>query len=51
MRKSQRDELLKQVDKLRRELIANQSEKRSYRELLGMYPPGQPAEREATTIR
>jgi rod shape-determining protein MreC len=35
--KSQRDALLKQVDKLRGELIANQSEKRSYRELLGMY--------------
>jgi rod shape-determining protein MreC len=35
--KSQRDQLLKQVDKLRGELIANQSEKRSYRELLGMY--------------
>jgi rod shape-determining protein MreC len=35
--KSQRDQLRKQVDKLRGELIANQSEKRSYRELLGMY--------------
>jgi rod shape-determining protein MreC len=35
--KSQRDELLKQVDKLRRELIANQAEKRSYHELLSMY--------------
>ena len=35
--KSQRDQLLKQVDKLRRELVANQAEKRSYRELLGMY--------------
>jgi rod shape-determining protein MreC len=35
--KSQRDELLKQVDKLRHELVANQSEKRSYHELLTMY--------------
>ncbi len=35
--KTQRDELLKQVDKLRGELIANQSEKRSYRQLLGIY--------------
>ncbi len=35
--KSQRDQLRKQVDKLRRELIPDQSEKRSYRELLGMY--------------
>jgi rod shape-determining protein MreC len=35
--KSQRDQLRKQVDKLRGELIADQSEKRSYRELLGMY--------------
>jgi rod shape-determining protein MreC len=35
--KSQRNQLLKQVDKLHRELIANQSEKRSYHELLGMY--------------
>src|SRR5476649_606269 len=35
--KGQRDALLKQVDKLRAELIANQSEKRSYHELLGMY--------------
>jgi rod shape-determining protein MreC len=35
--KSQRNALLKQVDKLRREVIANQSEKRSYHELLGMY--------------
>ena len=35
--KSQRDELRKQVDKLRRELIADQAEKRSYRELLALY--------------
>ena len=35
--KSQRNQLRKQVDKLHRELIANQSEKRSYRELLAMY--------------
>jgi rod shape-determining protein MreC len=35
--KSQRDQLLKQVDKLRRELIANDAEKRAYRELLGIY--------------
>jgi rod shape-determining protein MreC len=35
--KSQRNELRKQVDKLRRELVADQSEKRSYRELLGMF--------------
>jgi len=35
--KRQRNQLLKQVDKLRAELIANQSEKRSYRELLGLY--------------
>jgi rod shape-determining protein MreC len=35
--KTQRNELLKQVDKLRAELIADQSEKRSYRELLGIY--------------
>jgi rod shape-determining protein MreC len=35
--KSQRNELLKQVAKLRRELIANQFEKRSYRELASMY--------------
>jgi rod shape-determining protein MreC len=34
--KSQRDQLLKQVDKLRRELIANQAEKRTYRELVGL---------------
>jgi rod shape-determining protein MreC len=35
--KSQRDQLLKQVDKLRREQIADQGEKRSYRELIGMF--------------
>jgi rod shape-determining protein MreC len=35
--KSQRDQLLKQVDKLRRELIADDAEKRGYRELLGIY--------------
>jgi rod shape-determining protein MreC len=35
--KSQRDQLLKQVDKLRHEQISDQGEKRSYRELLGMY--------------
>ncbi len=35
--KSQRDELRKQADKLRRELVADESEKRSYRELLGLY--------------
>ena len=35
--KGQRDELLKQVGKLRRELVADQSEKRTYHELLGMF--------------
>ncbi len=35
--KKQRDELLKQVDKLRAELVSSQSEKRSYHELLGLY--------------
>jgi rod shape-determining protein MreC len=35
--KSQRNELRKQVDKLRRELVADQGEKRSYRELLAMF--------------
>ncbi|HYM55825.1 MAG TPA: rod shape-determining protein MreC, partial [Solirubrobacteraceae bacterium] len=35
--KSQRDQLLRQNDKLRRELVANQAEKRSYRELLSLY--------------
>lgn len=34
--KSQRDELLKQDNKLRRELVADQSEKRSYHQLLGL---------------
>jgi rod shape-determining protein MreC len=35
--KGQRDELRKQVDKLRREVIADSAEKHSYRELLSMY--------------
>jgi rod shape-determining protein MreC len=35
--KSQRNELRKQADKLRGELVADQAEKRSYRELLGLY--------------
>jgi rod shape-determining protein MreC len=35
--KSQRDELRKQADKLRRELVADQEEKRSYRQLLALY--------------
>jgi rod shape-determining protein MreC len=35
--KGQRDQLRKQVDKLRREVIANQSERTSYRELLALY--------------
>jgi rod shape-determining protein MreC len=35
--KSQRDQLLKQVDKLRRELVADQAEKRTYHQLLGIY--------------
>jgi len=35
--KSQRDQLLKQVDKLRGEVVAEQAEKRSYRELLSLY--------------
>ncbi len=35
--KSQRDELLKQVDKLRGELVADQAEKRTYHELLGVF--------------
>ena len=35
--KSQRDELRKQIDKLRRELVADQAEKRSYRQLLALY--------------
>jgi rod shape-determining protein MreC len=35
--KSQRDELLKQVDKLRGEVVAEQAEKRTYHELLSLY--------------
>lgn len=35
--KSQRDQLLKQVDKLRGEVVAEQAEKRSYRQLLSLY--------------
>jgi rod shape-determining protein MreC len=35
--KGQRDELRKQVDRLRREVIANNSEKHSYRELLTLF--------------
>jgi rod shape-determining protein MreC len=35
--KGQRDELRKQVDRLRREVIANDAEKHSYRELLALY--------------
>jgi rod shape-determining protein MreC len=35
--KSQRNELLKQVDRLRREVISDQAEKSSYRELLVLY--------------
>jgi rod shape-determining protein MreC len=35
--KSQRNELRKQVDKLHRELVNDQAEKRSYRELLTMF--------------
>jgi rod shape-determining protein MreC len=35
--KGQRDELRKQVDKLRHEVIADDAEKHSYRELLSMY--------------
>ena len=35
--KSQRNQLLKQVGKLRRELVADQNEKRTYRELIGLY--------------
>jgi rod shape-determining protein MreC len=35
--KGQRDELRKQVDKLRSEVIANESEKHSYHELLTLY--------------
>jgi rod shape-determining protein MreC len=35
--KSERNQLVKQVDRLRAQLIANQSEKRSYHELLTLY--------------
>jgi rod shape-determining protein MreC len=35
--KSQRNELRKQADKLRGELVADEAEKRSYRQLLGLY--------------
>jgi rod shape-determining protein MreC len=35
--KGQRDQLRKQVDKLRRAVIANQTERTSYRELLALY--------------
>ncbi len=35
--KSQRDQLLKQSDKLRGQLVADQAEKRSYHELLALY--------------
>jgi rod shape-determining protein MreC len=35
--KSERDQLVKQVDKLRHEVIANQTERTSYRELLTLY--------------
>jgi len=35
--KSQRNQLVKQVDKLRREVIAEEAEKHAYRELLGLY--------------
>jgi rod shape-determining protein MreC len=35
--KSERDQLRKQVDKLRREVIAQQTERTSYRELLALY--------------
>jgi rod shape-determining protein MreC len=35
--KSQRDQLVKQVDKLRREVIANQTERTAYHELLALY--------------
>lgn len=35
--KSQRDQLLKQVDKLRAEVVADQAERRTYRELLALY--------------
>ena len=35
--KSERDQLVKQVDKLRREVIANQTERSAYRELVALY--------------
>ena len=35
--KSQRDELRKQVDRLRAQLVENQAEKRAYHELAGLY--------------
>ncbi|HEY4896352.1 MAG TPA: rod shape-determining protein MreC [Solirubrobacteraceae bacterium] len=35
--KSQRDQLRKQTDKLRRELVADQAEKRSYKQLIALY--------------
>ena len=35
--KTQRNQLRRQSDKLRRELVADQGEKRSYHELLGMF--------------
>ena len=35
--KGQRNELLKQTDRLRRELVADQAEKRSYHQLLSLY--------------
>jgi rod shape-determining protein MreC len=35
--KGQRDELLKQNEKLRSELVADQTEKREYRQLIGLY--------------
>ncbi len=35
--KSQRDSLRKQVDKLRRELVADQAEKRTYKQLISIY--------------
>ena len=35
--KSQRDQLVKQVDKLRREVVTNEAERHSYRELLALY--------------
>ena len=49
--KSQNAELRKQVDKLRREVVAEQAEKRSYRELLSPVPSRQPARAWPTTGR